>query len=154
MNTVFYHMMIRVVFMLFVSLATPIVSSAQMLQVDLTIPMSTGSRSYNKFKTPIQGGPATLTGTIRNLQGKETVRIDLMLDYTIPQGTIAFDELIHEIEITTETQDGEIFGSVIIDTQLIPLNPNRAPLFYCTTLYYPKSSKTYLVHIRVFGNYE
>ncbi|NWG04414.1 MAG: hypothetical protein HXY44_16295 [Syntrophaceae bacterium] len=154
MSTVFYRMMIRVVFVLLFSITTPILSSAQILQVDLSIPMSTGPRSHTKFKTPIQGGPATLTGTIRNLQGKETVRVDLMLDYTIPQGTIAFDELIHEIEITTKTQDGEIFGSVIIDAQLIPLNPNRAPLFYCTTLYYPQESKTYLVHIRVFGNYE
>jgi hypothetical protein len=154
MSTYFFRPMVQVVFVLLAFLATPILSFAQMPQIDLSIPMSTESRSHTKFKTPIQGGPATLTGTIRNLQGRETVRVDLVLDYTIPQGTIAFDELIHEIEIATETQDGEIFGSVILDTQLIPLNPNRAPLFYCTTLYYPQDSKAYLVHIQVFGNYE
>jgi len=154
MDTYFFRTMFKVVFVLLAFLATPILSSAQMLQVDLTIPMSTKSWSHAKFKIPIQGGPAQLTGTIRNLQSGETVRVDLVFDYTIPQGTIAFDELIHEIGITTETQDGEIFGSVIIDTQLIPLNPNRARLFYCTTLYYPQDSNAYLVHIRIFGNYE
>jgi len=154
MSIYFFRTMVQVVFVLLTFLATPIISSAQMSQVDLSIPMSTKSRAHTKFTTPIQGGPATLTGTIRNLQSGETVRIDLVFDYTIPQGTIAFDELIHEIEITTETQAGEIFSSVIIDTLLIPLNPNRARLFYCTTLYYPQDSNAYLVHIQVFGNYE
>ncbi len=154
MDGYFFCRVVRVVFILLPLLATPVLSSAQMSQVDLSIPMSTKSRSHEKFKTAIQEGPATLSGTIRNLRGGETVRVDLVFDYKIRRGTIAFDELISGIEITTETEEGEVFGTVIFDTQLIALNPNRAPLFYCTTLYYPKNSNSYLVHIRVFGNYE
>ena len=154
MTTHVFSTMVQVVFVLLTFLATPIFSSAQVPQVDLSIPVSTESRSHAKFTTPIQGGSATLTGTISNLQGKETVGIDLVFDYTIPQDTAALDELIDRIEITTETQEGEIFGSAIISTPLMFLNPNRAPLVYFVTLYYPQDSNAYLVHIRVFGSYD
>ncbi len=155
MSTYFFRTMVQVVFVLLACLATPILSSAQDLQVDLLIPMSTDSRSHAKFTAPIQPGSATLSGTVSNLEGKAAVGIDLVFDYIIPQGPIAaLDEQIDRIEITTETQEGEIFGSVIIDTQIIFLNPNRVPLFYYATLYYPQYSNAYVVRIRVFGSYD
>jgi|WetSurMetagenome_2_1015567.scaffolds.fasta_scaffold229145_2 hypothetical protein len=154
MSTSFFRTISLEVFLLLALLATPILSYGQILQVDLSIPMSTKPLSHEEFKTTIIGGSAILAGTALNLLTGETVLIDLALYYRIPRGTIAYDELINGIEVTTETQEGEILGTVILDTQLIPLNPNRASLFYRTTLYYPKDSKVYIVHIRVFGNYE
>ncbi len=153
MSTYFCRTMVQVVLVLLTCFATPILSSAQELQVELLIAMSTDSRSHVKFTTPIQPGSATLSGTVSNLQGRATVGIDLVFDYIIPQGPVAFDEQINRIEITTETQEGEIFGCVIIDTQIIFLNPNRVPLFYYATLYYPEYNNAYVVRIRVFGSY-
>ncbi len=141
-------------FLLIALLAAPVISYGQILQVDLSIPMSAKPLSHEEFKTTIKGGTAILAGTALNLLTGETVLIDLALCYRTPRGTIAYDELIQGIEIAAETKDGEILGTVFLDTQLIPLNPNRASLFYRTTLYYPKDSKGYIIHIRVYGNYE
>jgi hypothetical protein len=35
-----------------------------------------------------------------------------------------------------------------------PVNPNRVRLTYRVTLYYPPDAPTYLLRLRLFGNYE
>jgi hypothetical protein len=82
------------------------------------------------------------------------VVVDLTFRYRVPRDTIALDELIDHIEISTESAKGEPFFAGAIDAQLIPLNPNRVPLFYRLTLYRPTDARAYQVHVQVFGNYE
>ena len=82
------------------------------------------------------------------------MQVDLTLDYKIPKGTIALDELVEQIQIETATPGGELFQQAVIDTQLVTLNPNRAKLLYRVTLFYPTDAPTYLLRLRLFGNYE
>ncbi len=83
----------------------------------------------------------------------DTVRVDLRFDYRIPPETIALDEFIDRIELTTEDRSG-VAGSVTIDTNLVNLNPNRAALLYRATLYRPGTAGAYVARVRVYGNYE
>jgi len=137
----------------FVVTAAP--ASAQVLQVDLTLSMPARAGARSKFSVPIEQGPATLSGKLRNLSGGETVRADLVFDYRVPSGSIALDELVERIELTVLDAAGEVFGApVTIEANLIHLNPNRARLFYRATLYYPSEEAGYDVRLQVFGNYE
>jgi hypothetical protein len=124
------------------------------LQVDLSIPVASAEGARARRLVPIENGPARLRAVVRTLPGGETARIDLTLEYRLPPGTIGLDELVEGIEITTASANGDPFQSVVLDTQLIPLNPNRARLFYRATLYQPNDGKSYLVRIRLHGNYE
>jgi hypothetical protein len=80
--------------------------------------------------------------------------VDLAFRYRVPRDTIALDEVIERIEVVAETTQGEEFLAAAIDSELIPLNPNRAPLLYRVTLYRPEEDETYVLRVRVFGNYE
>ena len=82
------------------------------------------------------------------------MRVDLVLDYRVPKDTIALDELVERIEVETATSGGELFTQAVLDTQLVHLNPNRAKLLYRVTLYHPTDEPTYLLRLRLFGNYE
>jgi hypothetical protein len=139
--------------LLLVGAASP--TAAQVLQVDALLSLPTGAGGAAGFAEPIESGPARVTGIARNLRG-DAVQLDLTFRYRLPRDTIALDEVIERIEITTETPEGEVFFATTIDTQLIPLNPNRTPLFYRATLYHPdaESGERYVVRVRVFGNYE
>ena len=45
---------------------------------------------------------------------------------------------------------------VTLDPNTVPLNPNRAPLYYSATLYHPPRDgrSLYIARIQIFGNYE
>jgi hypothetical protein len=124
------------------------------LQVDLSIPVASAEGARARRVVPIENGPARMRAVVRTLPGGETARIDLTLEYRLPPGTIGLDELVEGIEITTASANGDPFQSVVLDTQLIPLNPNRARLSYRATLYQPNDGASYLVRIRLHGNYE
>lgn len=129
--------------------------SAQILQVDLVVEMPSRAGARAKFRVPIEQGPATVSGKLRNLSGGETVRVDLVFDYRLPRGSIALDELIERIELAVLDSTGEVFGApVTLETNLIHLNPNRARLFYRATLYTPGEEGGYDLRLQVFGNYE
>ena len=125
------------------------------LQADVRLRVDYNDRGLVSFRAVLEGGEATLRGTAQNLPGKETVLVTLHFDYPT-NADIALDELISQIVISTSDRAGNEFSRVIIDPNMVPLNPNRAPLYYSATLYQPpRSSRSfYTVRIRVFGNYE
>jgi hypothetical protein len=125
------------------------------LQVELALPIATARSGQAKSLVPIEeGGLATLLTAARNQRDGETVRVDLVLDYRVPRDTIALDELVERIEVETATAEGELFQQAAIDAQLITLNPNRARLFYRVTLFHPAEDESYLLRLRLYGNYE
>jgi len=128
-------------------------AAGQELQLDVTATVPAERKATARFHAPIEPGDATLSGVARNLRGG-AVQVDLTFRYKLPPDTIAFDEVIERIEVTTETLGGDVFLASVIDSQLIPLNPNRTPLFYRVTLYHPEEVDGYVVRVRVFGNYE
>ena len=91
---------------------------------------------------------------VRNVRRSRTALVDLVFDYRVRRGAIAFDELIQGIEITTESAAGGVLGAVSLDAGLMPLNPNRGKVRYRMTLLYPQTGADYLLRLRVFGNYE
>ncbi|PYL92550.1 MAG: hypothetical protein DMF14_03630 [Verrucomicrobia bacterium] len=101
------------------------------LQADVQVRVNHGDRRLVPFRARLEGGEATLRGTVQNLPGGETALVFLRFDYNT-EADIALDELI------------------------VPLNPNRAPLYYSATLYHPPQNgrSLYLARIQVFGNYE
>ena len=125
------------------------------LQSDVQVRLDYNNRRLVSFNTTLEGGEATLRGAAQNLPGKETVLVTLHFDYRT-NADIALDELISQIVISTSDRTGNEFSRVIIDPNTVPLNPNRAPLYYSATLYQPpRSSRSfYTMRIRVFGNYE
>ena len=125
------------------------------LQADVQVRVSYNNRRLVSFNTVLGGGDATLLGTVQNLPGGETVLVSLHFDYRT-KADIALDELISQIVISTNDRAGNEFSRVIIDPNTVPLNPNRAPLYYSATLYHPPRSGRdfYIVRIQVFGNYE
>jgi hypothetical protein len=128
-------------------------AAAQELQVVTAVSVPADRKAAVRFEAPIEPGEATLVGVARNLRGG-AVQVDLAFRYRVPRDTIALDEVIERIEILTETTGGDVFLASAIDTQLIPLNPNRAPLLYRVTLYHPEEVEAYVLRVRVFGNYE
>ena len=124
------------------------------LQVELSLPISTAPSGKARSLDAIEQGEATLRTVARNQRGGETVQVDLTLDYRVPKGTIALDELVEQIQVETATPGGELFQQAAIDAQLVTLNPNRARLLYRVTLFYPTDAPTYLLRLRLYGNYE
>jgi hypothetical protein len=124
------------------------------LQLQLSLPVSSGPSGKARSFDPIEQGDATLRTQVRNQRDGETVRVDLTLDYRVPKGTIALDELVERIEVETASAAGELFQQAVIDAQLITLNPNRAKLLYRVTLFHPTEEPTYLLRLRLYGNYE
>ncbi|HVH04563.1 MAG TPA: hypothetical protein VNE71_01025 [Myxococcota bacterium] len=124
------------------------------LQLELSLPIATAPSGKARSVDAIEPGDATIRTVARNQRGGETVQVDLTLDYKVPKGTIALDELVERIEVETAAPGGELFQQAVIDAQLVTLNPNRAKLLYRVTLFYPTDAPTYLLRLRLFGNYE
>jgi hypothetical protein len=119
-----------------------------------------GQVNYNDrrlvpFRARLEGGEATLRGSVQNLPGGETALVLLHFDYSTDED-FALDELISEIVVSTSDKAGNEFSRVTIDPNTVPLNPNRAPLYYSATLYKPPRGgrNPYIARIQVFGNYE
>jgi len=124
------------------------------LQADVEVRMPRNLDTRN-FKMQLEGGTATIRGRVDNIDEDGTVVVVMRFDYR-SGADIALDEIIDRIIVTVESQQGEEFSVSTIDPNDIHLNPNRAPLFFTTTLYRsPVSvSRDFRVHIRVYGNYE
>jgi hypothetical protein len=137
---------------LLVGVASAPPAAAQVAQVDTGLGLSTSPTARNRVRVPIEQGSATVEITARNIP--DAVVVDLFFRYVVPPDTIALDELVERIEVATETPDGKPFFAAAIDAQLIPLNPNRIPLFYRVTLQRPTEGIGYRVRAKVFGNYE
>jgi hypothetical protein len=125
------------------------------LQADVRVRINYSDRSPVPFRTVLEGGEATLRGTVQNLPGSETSFVQLHFDYRT-DANIALDELISQIVIWTSDRIGNEFSKVTIDANSVPLNPNRVPLHYAATVYKPpRNNRTaYIVRIQVSGNYE
>jgi len=125
------------------------------LQADVRVRVNSHDRRLVQFRARLEGGEATVRGTVQNLPGGETVLVSLHFDYRT-DADIALDELISQIVISTSDNAGNEFSRVTIDPNTVPLNPNRAPLYYSATLYHPPRNgrSLYLARIQVFGNYE
>jgi len=125
------------------------------LQADLRVRVDYNDRGLVSFRAVLEGGEATLRGTVQNLLGRETGLVQLHFDYRT-DADIALDELISRIVIWTIDRTGNEFSKVVIDPNSVPLNPNRVPLHYAGTVYKPpRNNRTsYVVRIQVFGNYE
>jgi hypothetical protein len=128
-------------------------AASQELQLERTLELSSERRATARFEARIEPGDATLAVLARNLRGG-AVQVDLAFRYRVPRDTIALDEVIERIEVIAETTQGEEFIAAAIDSELIPLNPNRAPLLYRVTLYRPEEDESYVLRVRVIGNYE
>jgi hypothetical protein len=125
------------------------------LQADVRVRVNYSDRDLVSFRTLLEGGEATLRGTVQNFPGRETSFVQLHFDYRT-DADIALDELISQIVIWTSDGSGNEFSKVTIDPNFVPLNPNRVPLHYAGTVYKPpRNNRTaYVVRIQVFGNYE
>jgi hypothetical protein len=125
------------------------------LQADVQVRVNHGDRRLVPFHTRLEGGGATVRGSVQNLPGGETLLVSLRFDYN-SDADIALDELISQIVVSTSDNAGNEFSRITIDPNTVPLNPNRAPLCYSATLYHPPRNgrSLYLARIQVFGNYE
>jgi hypothetical protein len=117
------------------------------IQFDKSIQMTPVPGASTSFLSPLENGSATVSGVLTNRPDGETVQIDFVFNYKT-EHPISFDELIECIE-------GRIPDNipVLINTNLVNLNPNRGTLAYSMTLRYPRGS-SYQVRLRVWGNYE
>src|SRR6266567_3052070 len=106
------------------------------LQADVQVRVNHGDRRLVQFRARLEGGEATLRGTVQNLPGGGTVLVSLRFDYN-SDADIALDELISQIVVSTSDKAGNEFSRITIDPNTVPLNPNRAPLYYSATLYHP-----------------
>jgi hypothetical protein len=125
------------------------------LQVDVRLRVKSNHGLGASFERQIMGGAATVAGRIHNLPGGETTLVMLRFDYRT-KADIALDELISQIVVSIEDANGNEFSTTTTDPNAIPLNPNRAPLYYSITLYTPRITRGegYIAHIQVYGNYE
>jgi hypothetical protein len=125
------------------------------LQADVRVRVNYNERDLVSFRVVLEGGEATLRGTVQNFPGGEISFIQLHFDYRT-DANIALDELISQIVIWTSDRTGNEFSKVTIDPNSVPLNPNRVPLHYAGTVYKPpRNNRTsYVARIQVFGNYE
>lgn len=114
-----------------------------------------GVSDGRNFKAPLAGGTATVRGRVISLEGDDTTLVSMRFDYR-SGADIALDEIIDRILVTVEDQQGTELGRSVIDPNDIHLNPNRSPLLFSTTLYRPQDTRlgSYIVRIRVYGNYE
>jgi hypothetical protein len=125
------------------------------LQVDVQVRVNHGDRRVVPFRARLDGGGATVRGSVQNLPDGETLLVSLQFDYN-SDADIALDELISQIVVSTSDNAGNEFSRITIDPNTVPLNPNRAPLYYTATLYHPPRNgrSLYLARIQIFGNYE
>jgi len=125
------------------------------LQADVQVQVKYKDKRLVQFRARLEGGEATLRGSVQNLPGGETALVLLHFDYNT-DADIALDELISQIVVSTSDRAGNEFSRVTIDPNTVPLNPNRAPLYYSATLYRPPRDgrRLYFARIQVFGNYE
>ena len=125
------------------------------LQADVQVRVNHGNRRLVPFRARLEGGGATVRGSVQNLPGGETLLVSLRFDYN-SDADIALDELISQIVVSTSDKAGNEFSRVTIDPNTVPLNPNRAPFYYSATLYRPPRNgrSLYIARIQVFGNYE
>ncbi len=125
------------------------------LQADVQVRVNHGDRRVVPFRARLEGGGATVRGNVQNLPGGETLLVSLRFDYN-SDADIALDELISQIVVSTSDNAGNEFSRITIDPNTVPLNPNRAPLYYSATLYRPPRNgrSLYLARIQIFGNYE
>jgi len=125
------------------------------LQADVQVRVKFNDKRPVLFRTSLEGGGATLRGSVLNLPSGETALVSLRFDYN-SDADIALDELISQIVVSTSDKAGNEFSRVTIDPNTVSLNPNRAPLYYSGTLYHPPRNgrNLYLARIQVFGNYE
>ena len=125
------------------------------LQADIQLRVESNNRRLVRFSAGLEGGEATVRGSVQNLPGDETALVSLHFDFKT-DADIALDEIISQIVVSTSDRSGNEFSKATIDPNTVSLNPNRAPLFYSTTLYRPPQDgrKLYSVRIQVFGNYE
>ena len=139
----------------FVSKISPAQEQSPPLQADVRVRVNYTDRGVVSFRAVLEGGEATLRGTVQNLPGGETSLVQLHFDYRT-DANIALDELISQIVIWTIDRTGNEFSKVVIDPNTVPLNPNRASLHYTGTVYKPyRDNRTsYVVRVQVFGNYE
>ena len=125
------------------------------LQADVRLRVDYNNRRLISFRADLEGGGATLHGTVRNLPEGEAELVQLEFDYRT-RADIALDELISHIVVATTDRAGNEFSKVTIDPDTVPLNPNRVPLYYSGTVYRPPPAggRFFVVRIQVFGNYE
>ena len=125
------------------------------MQADVQVPIKYNDKRPVQFRARLEGGGATLRGSVQTLPGGETALVTLHFDYST-DADIALDELISQIVISTSDRAGNEFSRVTIDPNTVPLNSNRAPLYYSATLYKPPrgNRNLYIARIQVFGNYE
>jgi hypothetical protein len=125
------------------------------LQANVQVRVNYNDRRLVQFRARLEDGEATLRGSVQNLPGGETALVLLHFDYNT-DADIALDELISQIVVSTSDRAGNEFSRVTIDPNTVPLNPNRAPLYYSATLYRPPRDgrRLYFARIQVFGNYE
>jgi hypothetical protein len=125
------------------------------LQADIQVRVNYNDKRPVTFRGRLEGGEATVRGSVQNLPGGETALVTLHFDYRT-DADIALDELISQIAVSTSDRAGNEFSGVTIDPNTVPLNPNRAPLYYSATLYQPPRDgrRLYIARIQVFGNYE
>ncbi len=106
------------------------------LQADVQVEVKYNDRRPVPFHTCLEGGGAVVRGSVLNFPGGETPLVMLHFDYNT-DADIALDELISQIVVSTIDKAGNEFSKVTIDPNTVPLNPNRAPLYYSATLYRP-----------------
>ena len=125
------------------------------LQSDVHVQVKYNDKRPVLFHVRLEGGEATVRGSVQTLPGGQTALVLLHFDYDT-DANIALDELISQIVVSTSDRPGNEFSRVTIDPNTVPLNPNRAPLSYSATLYRPPRDgrRLYFVRIQVFGNYE
>ena len=135
----------------------PVVAQGQApLQADVRLRVKNKPEAISSFRRFLEGGAATVKGSVQNLPGGDTALVLLQFDYRV-SADIALDELISQIVISFEDVAGNPLSTVTIDPNAINLNPNRVPLYYSATLYKPERSggrNVYIARVQVFGNYE
>ena len=110
----------RILAALLLAVASASASGAQELQLDTTLSLPTDARGAARTVEPIGAGPAKIAVSARNVRGGAVV-VDLVLRYRVPPDALFFDEVIDRIELTTETESGDVFLPATIDTDEIPL---------------------------------
>ena len=83
------------------------------LQADLRIQVGYNDRNPVSFRAVLEGGEATLRGTVQNLPSGETSLVQLHFDYRT-DANIALDEIISQIVIWTIDRAGTVDPSVSV----------------------------------------